>query len=418
MEKTKTKTKPNGKVKSRFNPVAEEGMKCLATIQDFVRQNQSQLHRLGAFAVQQLPRAELFKLLQIENLPLGGLDLIPTSQGMRLYINQEGAKAKLANFIDEKNLTVIDEEPEILELPENTNNGRCTIKYKTVMRDNAAFEKVLAIAPQVKPEVLDKLLAGVFIEYKTLASHSYELEGNPANRKPSAIIMKCETKGKRRCYLKAAKSTLLKSDEEEIIADAPYTVKASVPSAPELKVPEPLKPVERPQADPAPATTTPTTATITEARVREKFETPQGDIKSLLRELDLIFNEQGMSGAQRLFWLKEHFGVLSYSKLTVEIARKAIETLKGNPPKSPPVSTSADDAQKADEARRARKAELIRTIFGKAKSLGYPHEDAGQMALDMKSKRLEDMDPDELADVLKFWQEMESWQRREGGDPN
>jgi hypothetical protein len=355
----------------------------LATIygkfQDFriEKKGSVDFHSIQEFLARRDVKEVLQKLLEIEELPLDGFDLIPipSKDGDRVvaikgYINQTGAAIKAQQWVDSKNSSIIGYTIEILESPSTTNNGRAIIKTTLTVRDDKLYEEVLQKAEKLSEGVVKALLEGVITKVNEIGAHSYAMELSPRNRTPEAVIKKAATQGFRRAHLKLAKPLIRVDEDDEIDV---RLEKSDV------------KPLEIPKPEPL------ALSSATE-KVPQK---PEIDAKVIYAEIKGNFKKAGKGPADALKWMKSQ-GIDELARATPEQLQKALEDSRGIRAEEEPKPTPKEVGKDAVEA-----------LFALAKEkMGLTPQAFEQWALDMWGKKPRELSGAEIDEKTKWMRDI------------
>lgn len=372
--------------------------------------------QLGYFAKIKVQKQTLVTLCNLEGMPLSCVDVIPTQDGPKLYINSEGAKYNRDKYLNAQNREVAGRTIDILD----------TVPGAKKAEDEALGRKYFRVVTHVMSEeyrkIIDAISKGVvpvgdgmkLIEeikkmnmYTSFSAFSYQAE--KLNKTPEQIIKKGITQAHRRADLEISKQFVLPADEEPIDAQfvvrdtaaaaehaaaaaaggggAPTLTPSSVkdvtpkndPKKPDTMKTEPAKTAkadEKPAQDAAPAA---------------EQKPPQKTFEQLGAELNAKFALAGLGKVDRQRWMNHYQIPASKEKLqqnpallekAVELVTKQYEdgTLvkwKGGVPQDPPAEPlkQAELPVSPDKEDPERK-KLLGVIFGdRREKAGFDSED-------------------------------------------
>lgn len=358
--------------------------------------------QLGIFKKLQVSKAAILDLCNMGDMPMTGIDIIPTSQGPKLYINHDGAKYNREKYLRGQGRTVANRKVEIVDPSEVTfgipeqhkNQNRIVFRILTKVRDESAHRKVVdAIAQAVAAGHTDaaekgiKLLEALESTYQTFSAFSYQSEKFPANKTPDHILKKGITQACRRADLEISMQVVIPSDEEPV--DAEFTVKAGE------KLKEAKKGATLPGATLTPGKVAPGPADEGGTEKGEKA----GDMKKLGAELSGILAKAGMKRGAMIKWMTENMGTAKPSEMTPEILQKAVEKAKADlVEKKPEEKKPAPAKEKAKEKSDPDRTKIMKKIFARREEAGFESDDdlrkcvkatCGKGLSEMDSKGLE-----------------------------
>jgi hypothetical protein len=399
-----------------------------APIEEINSQIIASWEQLGILAKIKIQKDTLLKLCNLQEMPLIGIDVIPTQQGPKLYINGEGAKFNRERYLHNAGRRMVSrkvEEIPYADVPHAEANrdkaqGRIYFRITTTVEDVEQKAKIVdAVASGKIPAadvkaIMDQLK--IVTEYQTLSSFSNQSEKYDVNRQPDVILKKGVTQCNRRADLEISSQCVIPEDEEPL--DAQFIVKSgevldqatdkAKDAAAGNEALKPAKVAEMPETTTAPAKATPGPV----------GEGPKKDVGALITEINAIFDKGEVKKADRMKWFTENGLPMKKSEMTVEILTQAIEKAKatdfkklfGQPAK---VAPQKDDTAKVDP----EKQKMLGAIFGQHKKAGFGDEDAIRAWVKEEyGKGLSEMNVGECGDVrmrveamAKFLSNFQNW---------
>jgi len=343
-------------------------------------------------------KERMLKLCNQQEMPLIWVDIIPTQQGLKLYINGEGAKFNREKYLSQNGRRMA--ERQVIVMPydkvpgsdpaRDKNQGRLYFEITTVVIDTVQRDKIVdaVAAGIIKATDLSEILKTLRIvnEYKTMSAFSNQSEKYDQNRQPDVILKKGVTQCHRRADLEISSQCVLPEDEEPI--DAEFIVKGSETPQDKLKMasqaaaaaatmpattlaPDKVTPVqEKPPEAPSPASGGPAPAGVAPQISAE--ETAQVNI--LMEEMKNIFLAAKVEKATMMKWLVEHGLPTRKSEMRVEPLKKAIEELKVQFSPKPAAAASTPTQEPQKEAAEA-KNNLLKKIFANREASGFDSDD-------------------------------------------
>lgn len=362
--------------------------------------------QLGHFQKLKITKEALLRHCNMQEMPLLGLDVIPTQQGLKLYINGEGAKFNRERYLHQSGRRMIERKVEILDYDKvpgadaarDKAQGRVYFRILTTVEDVDQKAQIVhgvatgTIKAADVPGLLDALK--VITTYETRSAYSYQSEKFQDNRQPDIIIKKGITQCHRRADLEISSQCVIPEDEETV--DAVFTVKASemfesaksgaaLPGAtlvPEKVVatqtPVPKAPVPTVIVDaPGPEGGEKKSVVTEPAKPTAAPAAPEdaAALNGLLK--DILTAGKVASRADRIKWFNAHGFPTDPTKITVEILKKAIDIAKkefpetGEAPPAEPAGPKLDAATKTDPERH----KAIQKIFGMREKALFEGED-------------------------------------------
>lgn len=192
--------------------------------------------QLGIFAKIKVQKESLLKLCNLQEMPLIGIDIIPTQQGLKVYINGEGAKFNRERYLHQNGRRMIERTIEIVPYDKapgadpvrDKAQGRLYFKITTTVEDVDQKDKIVnAVASGIikASEVTETLKAlKIITESVTFSAYSNQSEKFGDNRQPDIILKKGITQAHRRSDLEISSQCVIPEDEEP--QDAQFLVKS------------------------------------------------------------------------------------------------------------------------------------------------------------------------------------------------
>ena len=363
--------------------------------------------QLGTFKKLQVTKSTILNLCNMGDMPLTGVDIIPTQNGPRLYINHDGAKYNREKYLANQGRAVSSRKVDIVGAKEmgigadeqHKAQNRVFFRIRTKVRDDMAYRKIVdAIAQAVAnghtqaAEQGLKLLESLESEYQTYSAFSYQSEKFSQNRTPDHILKKGITQACRRADLEISMQVVLPSDEEPV--DAEFIVKA------DAKIKEAQKGASKTELELKPEKVTPGPGVGDEPikKVGDKtviVGTP--DLGEKTKELIDIFTKAGHKKAFMIKWMTENFGSVKKDELTLEILEKAIAKAKDE--FKPETKDKKDTGKKKSDPDRNK---IIKKIFASRADKGFDSDDdLRAMVKGAYGKGLSEMDVEQLSFVEK-----------------
>jgi hypothetical protein len=365
--------------------------------------------QLGKFQQLKIQKATLLKLANMQEMPLIGIDVIPTQQGLRLYINGEGAKFNRERYLHQNGRRMVERRVEPVPYDQcpfadpgrDKAQGRVYFKITTIVEDVDQKEKIVSAvaAGTIKASEVGELLKNlkVVAEYVTWSAFSNQSEKFADNRQPDAILKKGITQSHRRADLEISSQCVIPEDEETI--DAKFSIKAEAvldaakgeAAMPSLTlVPDKTTKIELP-APPA------------KVDGEKPGSEGEGDVMALVGQLNNIFDTAQVKKVDRIKWMTENGYPTKKAEMTPAILAKAIA--KANEQfikKAAPVEPAAPAAAPAQED--PEKAKILAKIFAQAKPEKAGFEDPDAIRAWVKGaygKGLSEMTAQETSEVEK-----------------
>lgn len=397
-----------------------------APIEEINEQIISSWEQLGILAKIKIKKETLLKLCNLQEMPLIGIDVIPTQQGPKLYINGEGAKFNRERYLHNAGRRMVSRKVEELaydQVPHAEANrdkaqGRIFFRITTTVEDVEAKNKIVdAVASGKIPaadvkSIMDQLK--IVTDYVTLSSFSNQSEKFDQNRQPDVILKKGVTQSNRRADLEISSQCVIPEDEEPL--DAQFIVKAgealeqATDTAKDAAAEKPGLTPSKVAEMPEPAAATPGPA----------GEGTQKNVDALIKEVNSIFEKVGLKKADRMKWFTEHGLPMKKSEMTIEILEKAVSQAKEllKPAATPTEPAKAEPAKK-DEAAKVdpEKQKMLGFIFGNRAKAGFDSDDGIRTWVrEEYSKGLSEMNVGECGDVrqrvevmVKFLENYQTW---------
>lgn len=343
-------------------------------------------------------KEHILKVCNMQEMPLIGVDIIPTQQGLKLYVNGEGAKFNRERYLTQQGRRMIERQIHIIPHEKisanpavDKNQGRIYFEIITTIEDTAQKAKIVDAvasgvikASEVK-DVLEQLK--IITKYITHSSFSNQSEKFDQNRQPDVIIKKGTTQCHRRADLEISSQCVIPEDEEP--KDAVFLIK-DTPGAADVPA---LSKIDAAKDAAAAGATLPATtlapqksAELPPPASTPASEVPAADkdpekIKALMGEINTIFNEAAVGKADRIKWFTENSYPIRTSEMSVPILEKALAQVKEKYKKAPadggatlpPPSTApaAADKPPADPAKQA----ALKKIFAVREKAGFQDDE-------------------------------------------
>jgi hypothetical protein len=348
----------------------------------------------------------MLKLCNMQEMPLVGVDIIPTQQGLKLYVNGEGAKYNRERYLAQNGRRMTERKIEIVPYDQapgadpvrDKAQGRLYFKITTTCEDVDQKNKIVnAVASGIikASEVTETLRAlKIITESVTFSAYSNQSEKFQDNRQPDVILKKGITQSHRRADLELSSQVVIPEDEEP--TDAQFLVKseenlaaATAAALGAASLPQttlvPDKATKTP--DVAPAAAPAATAAAKPGPVGEGTPVQQpnvAEIESLMGQINAIFDAAKVKKVDRIKWFNERKYPISKVQMTVETLSKALAEVKAQfaPPAAPAAAQEAPEATKAPEAKPEPekapqwKQDGLKKIFGLREKAGFADDEA------------------------------------------
>jgi hypothetical protein len=374
----------------------------------------------------------MLKLCNMQEMPLIGVDIIPTQQGLKLYINGEGAKYNRERYLAQNGRRLIERQIEIVPYEKTPGSdpardkaqGRLYFKITTTCEDVDQKNKIVnAVASGIikASEVTETLKAlKIITESVTFSAYSNQSEKFSDNRQPDVILKKGITQCHRRADLEISSQCVIPEDEEP--TDAQFLVKseellnkATAAAMADASLPKttlvPDKATKQPDAPPAQAATAADAPAAKPGPVGEGIPAQQSnatEIESLMLQINGVFDKNAVKKADRIKWFTERNYPISKAKMTVDILKKALaEVTAQYAPAAPAAAPAAQEAPKEASAKpepekaSPAKQEALKKIFGLREKSGFPDDESVRAWVkETFGKGLSEMDTAELGTVV------------------
>lgn len=344
----------------------------------------------------------VLKVCNMQGLPLIGVDIIPTQQGLKLYVNSEGAKFNRERYLDQQGRRMIERKIELIpyeQMPgsdpvKDKAQGRIYFRITTTIEDVEQKAKIVdavckGTIPADKVESLLEQLK-IVTKYQTHSSFSNQSEKFGDNRQPDAILKKGTTQCHRRADLEISSQCVIPEDEEP--KDAEFVIRDATPARPDAA--ELAKKVAQ---DLPPVTLTPTK--VTEVKTAQEEQKPQGqgnppstelpvqtpeevkEIEAVMGQINAVFTAAKIAKPDRMKWFTEHGYPLRKTEMTPTKLKEALAKVKAQYEKPAAVAGAGGPAAAAQEP--AKKADPdpargpeIQKMFGLREKAGFASEEA------------------------------------------
>jgi hypothetical protein len=386
--------------------------------------------QLGIFAKIKVQKESLLKLCNLQEMPLIGVDVIPTQQGLKLYVNGEGAKFNRERYLSQNGRRMIERVIDIVPYAEAPGSdpvrdkaqGRLYFRITTTCEDVDQKNKIVnAVASGIikASEVTETLKALKIITTSiTWSAYSNQSEKFSDNRQPDVILKKGITQSHRRADLELSSQVVIPEDEEP--TDASFMVKsdellekatsaamgaASLPA----KTLVPDKAAKQPDAPTAPAAA----AAPVKPGPGVGEQTPSvSEIDAIMTSINAIFEAAKLKKVDRIKWFTERGYPISKAQMTVDILKKALSevTAQFAPPeatKAPAAAAPAQEAPKADQPKLEPekapqwKQDGLKKVFGLREKAGFADDETVRTWVkETFSKGLSEMDLGQMEAVV------------------
>jgi hypothetical protein len=380
--------------------------------------------QLGIFAKIKVQKESLLKLCNLQEMPLIGVDVIPTQQGLKLYVNGEGAKFNRERYLSQNGRRMIERVIDIVPYAEAPGSdavrdkaqGRLYFRITTTCEDVDQKNKIVnAVASGIiKASEVTETLAALKIITKsvTWSAYSNQSEKFSDNRQPDVILKKGITQSHRRADLELSSQVVIPEDEEP--TDASFMVKsdellekatsaamatASLPA----KTLVPDKAVKQPDAPASPVKPGP--------GVGE--QTPSAsEIETIMGSINAIFEAAKLKKVDRIKWFTERGYPIAKDKMTVDVLKKALADVTAQlaapeAQKAPAAAAPAQEAPKAEatkpEPEKAPqwKQDGLKKVFGLREKAGFADDETVRTwANETFGKGLSEMDLGQMEAVV------------------
>ncbi len=366
-------------------------------------------------------KEHILKVCNMQGLPLIGVDIIPTQQGLKLYVNGEGAKYNRERYLYNQGRQLIERKIEFVpyeQMPgsdpvKDKAQGRIYFRITTVVENIEQKEKIIdavckGTIPADKVEALLEQLK-VVTKYVTHSSFSYQSEKFTDNRQPDIIIKKGTTQCHRRADLEISSQCVIPEDEEP--KDAEFIIRGdAVEKKPDTAAADLAKKIA---TELPPVTLTPSKVSEVKSTADEKkpegtsaapSETPAAQtpeelkkIEELMGKINVVFTNAKVAKADRMKWFTEHNYPLRKSEMSSVRLEEALAKVTAQyGPKG--AAEAAHEPKKADPDP-ARGPE-IQTIFGLREKANFDNEEVLRTWVKTRwGKGLSEMAAGELAQV-------------------
>lgn len=364
----------------------------------------------------------MIKACNMQEMPLSGLDIIPTQQGPKPYVNSEGAKFSRERHLAKSGRKMVGREINLI--PYDKMPG--SIKDRDQQQGRMYFEIVSTVENvDQKQQIIDAVCNGtipadkvaalleqlaIITKYKTHSSFSNQSEKFADNRQPDVILKKGTTQCHRRADLEMSMQYVLPDDDAPL--DAEFIVKGEAPQAPDKA----KAAADAAAAGPAMPQRTLMPEKVTEqptADHKKPMETPPPPdasvltaVKAIMVEVNKVFDEAKVPKADRMKFFNQNALPISMTQMTVELANKALELVRKTYKKTSealPAETPAKTEEQKDPARH----QALQKVFGLREKAGFKSEDELRAWVKAKSgKGLSEMgaaEIDVIADGIKVF---------------